>query len=156
MLSIFAKPASSYFLALTGFLLTITIEKSGSCDQICVEPLTASPFGSPCGCVIPMKIRLLLDIAPYAIFPVMGELEIEVAAGTYLQQSQVKIMGASADSQNQGRTVVDINLVPLGEKFDNTTAMLTYVRFLHRKVPLNITLFGNYEVVYISYPGNLL
>lgn len=101
-----------------------------------------------------MKIRLLLDIAPYAIFPVMGELEIEVATGTYLEQSQVKIMGASADSQNQGRTAVDINLVPLGEKFDNTTAMLTYERFQHKKVPLNVTLFGNYEAVYISYPGS--
>ncbi|KAK9944944.1 hypothetical protein M0R45_010484 [Rubus argutus] len=55
--------------------------------------------------------------------------------------------------QNQGRTVVDINLVPLGEKFDNTTAILTYDRFKHKKVPLNMTLFGNYEVLYISYPG---
>ncbi|KAM1346310.1 hypothetical protein ACFX13_036376 [Malus domestica] len=127
--------------------------KDPGCDQICVEPLTASPFGSPCGCVFPMKVKLLLDIAPYAIFPVMSELEIEIAEGTYLTQSQVKIMGASADSQNQGRTVVDINLVPLGERFDNTTAILTYDRFQHKKVPLNLTLFGNYEVVYISYPG---
>ncbi|KAE7997912.1 hypothetical protein FH972_002503 [Carpinus fangiana] len=124
-----------------------------ACGQICVEPLTATPFGSPCGCVFPMKVRLLLDVAPYAVFPVMSELEIEVAAGTYLEQSQVKIMGASADSQNQERTVVDINLVPLGEKFDNTTAVLTYERFWHKKVPLNQTLFGNYELVYINYPG---
>ncbi|KAL6208878.1 hypothetical protein ACLB2K_019821 [Fragaria x ananassa] len=127
--------------------------KDTGCDQLCVEPLTASPFGSPCGCVFPMKVRLLLDIAPYSIFPVMSELEIEVAEGTYFAQSQVIIMGASADSQNQGRTVVDINLVPLGEKFDNTTAILTYDRFKHKKVPLNLTLFGNYEVLYISYPG---
>ncbi|CAL2280386.1 unnamed protein product [Prunus armeniaca] len=134
-------------------VVTPAPSKDPGCDQICVEPLTASPFGSPCGCVFPMKVRLLLDIAPYAIFPVMSELEIEVAEGTYLAQSQVKIMGASADSQNQGRTVVDINLVPLGEKFDNTTAILTYDRFRHKKVPLNMTLFGNYEVVYISYPG---
>ncbi|CAK7349486.1 unnamed protein product [Dovyalis caffra] len=127
-----------------------------SCDQICTEPLTATPFGSPCGCVFPMKVRLLLDVAPYAVFPVMRELESEVAAGTYLEESQVKIMGASADSQNQGKTVVDINLVPLGEKFDNTTAILTYDRFWKRKVPLNVTIFGNYEAIYISYPGNNL
>lgn len=127
--------------------------KNQACDQICVEPLTATPFGSPCGCVFPMKVSLLLDVAPYAVFPVMSELEIEVAAGTYLEQSQVKIMGASADSQNQERTVVDINLVPLGEKFDNTTAVLTYERFWHKKVPLNQTIFGNYELVSISYPG---
>ena len=135
------------------FLMSLIMNALAACGQICVEPLTATPFGSPCGCVFPMKVRLLLDVAPYAVFPVMSELEIEVAAGTYLEQSQVKIMGASADSQNQERTVVDINLVPLGEKFDNTTAVLTYERFWHKKVPLNQTLFGNYELVYINYPG---
>ncbi|XP_057985059.1 receptor-like serine/threonine-protein kinase ALE2 isoform X4 [Hevea brasiliensis] len=124
-----------------------------SCGQVCSEPLTAAPFGSPCACVFPMKVRLLLGMAPYAIFPLMNQLEIEVAAGTYLKQSQVKIMGASADSENQGKTVVDINLVPLGDKFDNTTAILTYDRFWHKKVPLNNTLFGDYEVISISYPG---
>ncbi|XWS31348.1 hypothetical protein CRYUN_Cryun23aG0068700 [Craigia yunnanensis] len=123
------------------------------CDQICEEPLTATPFGSPCGCVFPMKVKLLLTVAPYAVFPLMNELEIEVAAGIYLQQSQVKIMGATADTQNQGRTLVEINLVPLGEKFDNTTAILTYDRLLHKRVSLNSTLFGTYEVVSINYAG---
>ncbi|XP_073222257.1 receptor-like serine/threonine-protein kinase ALE2 isoform X3 [Cicer arietinum] len=127
--------------------------KDQACDQICTDPLTSTPFGSPCGCVFPMKIRLTLDVAPYAVFPVMTELENEVALGTYLEQSQVKIMGATADSQNQGRTIVDINLVPLGEKFDNTTAALTYERFWNKKVPLNRSLFGDYAVVYITYPG---
>lgn len=123
------------------------------CDQLCEEPLTATPYGSPCGCVFPMKVKLLLSVAPYAVFPVMNELEIEVATGIYLQQSQVKIMGATADTQNQGRTLVEVNLVPLGEKFDNTTAVLTYDRLLHKRVSLNSTLFGTYEVVSISYPG---
>ncbi|KAK3007569.1 hypothetical protein RJ639_014415 [Escallonia herrerae] len=123
------------------------------CGQICLEPLTSTPIGSPCGCVFPMKVRLLLDVSLYAVFPVVNELEIEVAAGTYLKQSQVIIMGATADSQSQEKTAVDINLVPLGEKFDNTTAMLTYERFWEKKVPLNKTLFGNYEVAYITYPG---
>lgn len=102
-----------------------------------------------------MKVRLLLGVSLYAIFPEVTELEIEVAAGTYLKQSQVTIIGASADSQNQERTVVDINLVPLGEKFDNTTAILTYQRILHKKVPLNRTLFGDYDVMYIAYPGEI-
>ncbi|CAL1361561.1 unnamed protein product [Linum trigynum] len=124
-----------------------------SCDQTCVDPLTATPFGSPCGCVFPMKVRLLLTVAPYTVFPVMNELEVEVATGTYLEQSQVKIMGATAESENQGETVVDINLVPLGDKFDNTTASLINQRFWHKKVPLNTTIFGSYEVVYIVYPG---
>ncbi|XP_075508383.1 receptor-like serine/threonine-protein kinase ALE2 isoform X1 [Primulina tabacum] len=123
------------------------------CGQTCAEPLASAPFGSPCACVFPMKVRLLLSVSLYAIFPEVTELEIEVAAGTYLKQSQVTIIGASADSQNQERTVVDINLVPLGEKFDNTTAILTYQRFLHKKVPLNRTLFGDYDVLYVAYPG---
>ncbi|KAK6164332.1 hypothetical protein DH2020_001196 [Rehmannia glutinosa] len=123
------------------------------CGQTCTEPLTSAPFGSPCMCVFPMRVRLLLGVSLYAIFPEVTELEIEVAAGTYLKQSQVTISGASADSQNQERTVVDINLVPLGEKFDDTTAILTYQRFLHKKVPLNRTLFGDYDVMYIAYPG---
>ncbi|CDY31977.1 hypothetical protein HID58_024599 [Brassica napus] len=126
---------------------------SNDCQQTCVEPLTSTPFGSPCGCVFPMKVQLLLSVAPFSIFPVTSELEIEVAAGTYLEQSQVKIMGASADSENQGKTVVDFNLVPLGEKFDNTTATLIYQRFRHKKVPLNESVFGVYEVTHISYPG---
>ncbi|GMH25908.1 hypothetical protein Nepgr_027751 [Nepenthes gracilis] len=123
------------------------------CDQICLEPFTSTPIGSPCGCVLPMKVRLLLSIAVYALFPEVNELEIEVAAGTYLKHSQLQIVGATADSQNQERTIVDINLVPLGEKFDNTTAALIFERFLRKEVPLNNTLFGIYEVIYIKYPG---
>ncbi|KAK1428449.1 hypothetical protein QVD17_17283 [Tagetes erecta] len=119
----------------------------------CLEPLTATPIGSPCGCVFPMKVRLLLEASVYAVFPVVNELEIEIAIGTYLTQSQVVITGASADSENQERTAVDVNLVPLGEKFDNLTAKLTYERFWHKKLSLNRTLFGDYEVVYIIYPG---
>ena len=127
-----------------------------ACDQICIEPLTTTPIDSRCGCVFPMKVRLLLDVATLSVFPIMRELEIETMEGTYLEQSQVKIMGVIADSQNQESTVVDINLVPLGEKFDNTTAVLTSDRFWYKKVPLNTTLFGNYEVRYISYPGTYL
>ncbi|XP_042514560.1 receptor-like serine/threonine-protein kinase ALE2 isoform X2 [Macadamia integrifolia] len=124
------------------------------CDQItCGQPLTSTPFGSPCGCVLPMKVELRLGVTPIEFFPLVLELEIEVAAGTYLKQSQVKIMGASADVQDQGKTVVDINLVPLGEKFDNTTAALNYGRFWQKKLPINATLFGDYEVIYIKYPG---
>ncbi|OWM80006.1 hypothetical protein CDL15_Pgr009984 [Punica granatum] len=90
--------------------------KEPGCAQVCTEPLTATPFGSPCGCVFPMKVRLLPDVAPYAVFPVMSELEIEIAAGPYLEQSQVKTMGASADSLNRGRTIVDMNLERSADK----------------------------------------
>ncbi|XP_012569735.1 receptor-like serine/threonine-protein kinase ALE2 isoform X2 [Cicer arietinum] len=124
-----------------------------ACGQSCKDPLTTTPLGSPCGCVFPMKVRLLLDAAPLVVFPVINELEIELASGTYLKQSQVRIMGVSADIQNQERTIVDINLVPLGEKFDNTTVVLIYQRFWHKKVPLNRSLFGDYTVLCTTYPG---
>lgn len=124
------------------------------CGQICMEPLTSAPLGSPCMCVIPMRVRLRLGVSLYAIFPEVTELEIEFAAGTYLKQSQVAIIGATSDTQDQEKTVVDINLIPLGDKFDNTTAILTYQRILHKKVPLNRTLFGDYDVMFIAYTGN--
>ncbi|KAK4366139.1 hypothetical protein RND71_014019 [Anisodus tanguticus] len=123
------------------------------CGQVCAEPFAFVPFVTPCACVFPMKVRLLLDKSLYSIFPVVRDLGIEVAEGTYLDPSQVVVVGASADNQNQEKTIVDINLVPLGEKFDNTTAMLTYERFWKKKVPLNRTMFGDYEVMHIIYPG---
>ncbi|XP_021722148.1 receptor-like serine/threonine-protein kinase ALE2 [Chenopodium quinoa] len=123
------------------------------CGQTCSDPYTTTPIGTPCGCVVPMKVRLLLSVAVYALFSEVTELANEIASGTYLNRCQVIIVGAIADSQNQERTVVDINLVPLGEKFDNTTAVLTSDRFKHKKVHINRTLFGTYDVVYVNYPG---
>ncbi|CAL0299641.1 unnamed protein product [Lupinus luteus] len=128
------------------------LSKGQACDPICTDPLTATPFGSPCGCVFPVKVRLILDIAPLPIFPLINELEIEVASGTYLKQSQVRIMGVTADSENQGCTVIDINLVPLGEKFDDITFSVICERFWQKKVPLNKSLFGDFAVLSITYP----
>ncbi|GAU27561.1 hypothetical protein TSUD_29930, partial [Trifolium subterraneum] len=127
--------------------------ESQACGLSCRDPLTETPFGSPCGCVFPMKVGLLLDTASLVVFPVVNELEIELASGTYLKHSQVRIMGVSADIQNQGRTVVDIDLVPLSEKFDNMTVVLISRRFWHKKIPLNRSLFGDYTLLYITYPG---
>lgn len=119
----------------------------------CVEPLTNTPLASPCGCVLPMQIGILLGVAPYAFFPLVSELAAEIAAGTYLKQSQVRIMGANADSEYQEKTYVNVNLVPLEEKFDITTALLTYERFWQKKVIINGTLFGEYQVTLVHYPG---
>ncbi|KAI7734856.1 hypothetical protein M8C21_008794 [Ambrosia artemisiifolia] len=132
---------------------TISPSSSSISGCGCVEPLAATPIGSPCGCVYPMKVRLHLEVSVHAVFPVVNELAIEIATGTYLTQSQVVITGANADDENQGRTAIDVNLVPLGEKFDNFTAKLTSERFWHKKLSLNRTLFGDYEVEYIIYPG---
>lgn len=119
----------------------------------CVEPLTNTPLASPCGCVLPMQVGILLGVEAYAFFPLVSELAAEIAAGTYLKQSQVRIMGANADNEYQEKTYVNVNLVPLEEKFDTTTALLTYERFWQKKVILNATLFGDYQVTFVHYPG---
>ena len=120
---------------------------------ICTEPNTNTPPGSPCGCVLPMQVQLRLSITLYTFFPLVSELAAEIAAGVFMRQSQVRIMGANAASQEPEKTIVLIDLVPLGEKFDNTTPFLTYQRFWSKKVGIKNSFFGDYEVMYVNYPG---
>ncbi|XP_031261069.1 receptor-like serine/threonine-protein kinase ALE2 isoform X2 [Pistacia vera] len=120
---------------------------------ICTEPYTNTPPGSPCGCVWPMQVGLRLSVALYTFFPLVSELAAEIASGVFMKQSQVRIMGANAASQQPEKTVVLIDLVPLGEKFDNTTALLTYHRFWHKQILIKSSYFGDYEVLYVHYPG---
>lgn len=100
-----------------------------------------------------MQVGLRLSVALYTFFPLVSELAAEIAAGVFMKQSQVRIMGANAASQQPEKTVVLIDLVPLGEKFDNTTAFLTYQRFWHKQVVIQSSFFGDYEVLYVRYPG---
>lgn len=100
-----------------------------------------------------MQIGLRLSVSLYTFFPLVSELAAEVAAGVFVKQSQVRIIGANAANQQPDKTVVLIDLVPLGEKFDNTTAFLTYQRFWHKKVSIKDSYFGDYEVLYVRYPG---
>ncbi|KAI4335295.1 hypothetical protein L6164_013956 [Bauhinia variegata] len=123
-------------------------------STVCTEPLTNSPPGSPCACVLPMKVGLRLSISLYTFFPLVSELAFEIASGVFMKQSQVRIMGATAASQQQPeKTDVLIDLVPLGEDFDNTTAFLTSDRFWHKQVAIKASYFGDYDVLYVSYPG---
>lgn len=119
----------------------------------CSEPYTNTPPGSPCGCVLPMQVGLRLSVALYTFFPLVSELAAEIAAGVFMKQSQVRIMGANAASQDPEKTIVLIDLVPLGEMFDNTTAFLTYQRFWHKQVAISTYFFGDHEVLYVRYPG---
>ncbi|XP_061995266.1 receptor-like serine/threonine-protein kinase ALE2 isoform X2 [Rosa rugosa] len=119
----------------------------------CSDPYTNTPPGSPCICVLPMQVGLRLSVPLYTFFPLVSELAQEIAVGVFLQQSQVRIIGANAASQNPEKTVVLIDLVPLGEKFDSTTAFLTDQRFWHRQVVIKASYFGDYEVLYVRYPG---
>lgn len=127
---------------------------NGDCTSLtCSEPLTNGAPGSPCVCVLPMQVGLRLSVALYNFFPLVSEFAAEVAAGVFLKPSQVRIMGANAASQDPEKTIVLTDLVPLGETFDNTTAYLTFRRFWLKEVIIQTSLFGDYEVLYVHYPG---
>lgn len=119
----------------------------------CREPFTSNPSGSPCGCVLAMKVGLRLDLPLYAFFPLVSDLAAQISRGIPMKQSQVRIMGAYADNQNQEKTVVYLDLVPFGAKFNNSTAYLIYQKFYQKKVGIEPYYFGNYEVLYLHYPG---
>ncbi|KAK9282400.1 hypothetical protein L1049_005317 [Liquidambar formosana] len=119
----------------------------------CTEPFTYTPPGSPCGCVWPIQVGLRLSVSLYTFFPLVSELAEEIAASVSLNRSQVRIMGANAASQQLEKTIVLINLVPLGEKFSGTIAFLIYKLFWQKQVSIKTSLFGAYEVLYVRYPG---
>ncbi|XP_057430746.1 receptor-like serine/threonine-protein kinase ALE2 isoform X2 [Lotus japonicus] len=122
-------------------------------STVCSEPYVNSPPGAPCRCVWPMKVGLRLSVPLYTFFPLVSELASEIATGVFMTQSQVRIMGANEATQQPDKTDALIDLVPLGEEFDNTTAFLTSDRFWHKKVAIKASNFGDYKVLYVSYPG---
>ncbi|CAH2069693.1 unnamed protein product [Thlaspi arvense] len=122
-------------------------------STVCLEPYTNTPPGSPCGCVWPIQVELRLSMALYDFFPMVSEFAREISAGVFMKQSQVRIMGANAASEQPDKSIVLIDLVPLGDKFDNLTAMLTYQRFWSKKVYIDASIFGVYDVIKVSYPG---
>nr|XP_009605332.1 receptor-like serine/threonine-protein kinase ALE2 [Nicotiana tomentosiformis] len=100
-----------------------------------------------------MRVGLHLSVALYTFFPLVSELATEITVGVFIDPSQVHIMGANSASQYPEKTIVLIDLVPLGEKFDNTTAFLTSQRFWHKQVLIKASLFGDYDVLYVQYPS---
>ncbi|KAI5445837.1 hypothetical protein KIW84_013899 [Lathyrus oleraceus] len=122
-------------------------------SYICSEPYTNSPPGVPCMCVWPMRVGLRLSVPLYTFFPLVSELASEIASGVFMKLSQVRIMGANAATEQPDKTDALIDFVPLGEQFDNTTAFLTSERFWHKQVAIKASYFGDYEVLYVSYPG---
>ncbi|KAG5243438.1 receptor serine/threonine-protein kinase [Salix suchowensis] len=120
---------------------------------VCTEPYTNTPPGSPCGCVLPMQVGLSISVALYTFFPLVSELAQEIATGVFIKQSQVHIIGANAASQQPEKTIILVDLVPLEERFDNTTARFIYQRFWHKQVVINPSIFGDYEVLYVRYLG---
>lgn len=100
-----------------------------------------------------MQVGLRLSVALHTFFPLVSKLATEIAAGVLMNQSQVRIMGADAAGQEPEKTIVLIDLVPLNDKFDYATAMSTSQRFWHKKVEIDKSIFGDYDVLYVRYPG---
>ncbi|GMH14231.1 hypothetical protein Nepgr_016072 [Nepenthes gracilis] len=119
----------------------------------CTDPMTYSISGYPCACVWPIQIRLRIGVSLYTFFPLVTELAAEIATSLSLNQSQVRIMGADAASQQQEETYALMNLVPINEKFDKNTALSIYEKFWDSQVLINSSIFGAYEVIYVIYPG---
>ncbi|KAG4972494.1 hypothetical protein JHK85_038915 [Glycine max] len=119
----------------------------------CSEPLTYTPPGSACGCVWPLQVKLRISIAIYKFFPLVSKLAKEIAATVLLNRNQVRIVGADATSQQLEKTTILINLVPQGVMFDDTTAFLIYKKFWQREILNDASAFGDYEVLYVHYPG---
>ncbi|KAJ6381888.1 hypothetical protein OIU77_030525 [Salix suchowensis] len=101
----------------------------------------------------PMQVGLSISVALYTFFPLVSELAQEIATGVFIKQSQVHIIGANAASQQPEKTIILVDLVPLEERFDNTTARFIYQRFWHKQVVINPSIFGDYEVLYVRYLG---
>ncbi|KAH7283940.1 hypothetical protein KP509_34G031700 [Ceratopteris richardii] len=127
------------------------IEDCGA--TLCLPPLTKTAFLSPCGCVRPMEVEIQLAVPLYSLFPFVSVLAANIADGTVLNPNQVEIIAAHADSQHPDFSIVVVNLVPLDPEFDNLTAFLIFSKFWNHEVALNSTLFGNYSVIYVHYPG---
>jgi len=100
-----------------------------------------------------MQVELQLGINLETLFPLVSELAEELAVGLFLLPSQVRIVGADSVEGNQEETNVNADFVPLVPAFDNTTADLLSSRFWNHQVLLNDTLFGNYSVISVTYPG---
>jgi hypothetical protein len=100
-----------------------------------------------------MRVGLRLSVPLYTFFPLVSELASEIATGVFMKPSQVRIMGANTATDLPDKTDALIDLVPLGEEFDNTTAFIASERFWHKQVAIKNSYFGDYEVLYVSYPG---
>ncbi|KAK6151946.1 hypothetical protein DH2020_014581 [Rehmannia glutinosa] len=124
---------------------------SGQAKFPFVSPKSSPSGSSPKSPKMPLlpPMRALPPPPPRKV----SELAAEIAAGVFMKQSQVRIMGANAAEDNPEKTIVLIDLLPLGEKFDDTTAYLTFQRFWHKKVVIKNSFFGDYDVLYVRYPG---
>ncbi|MCO5610199.1 hypothetical protein L7F22_064435 [Adiantum nelumboides] len=130
------------------------VSPSPDCSAVvCVSPLTRASFVSECSCVQPIEVELELSVPLYALFPIISVLAGELAEGALLRPNQVEVVGANTSGRNPEFSIVDANFLPLQEDFDILTAITIAQNLWKHEVILNRTLFGNYSVIYVKYPG---
>lgn len=119
----------------------------------CPEPLTDPPAGAPCACVLPIKVGIRLSVDLYSFFPLVSDFAEEVGSGVNMARRQVRVMGANVAGDQPDKTVVLVHLVPMHVNFDNATAFSTFQRLWSKRISLKPSVFGDYEILYVVYPG---
>jgi hypothetical protein len=89
----------------------------------------------------------------YSFFPLVSDFAEEVGSGVNMARRQVRVMGANVAGDQPDKTVVLVHLVPMHLNFDNATAFLAFQRLLSKRIPLKPSVFGDYEILYVVYPG---
>ncbi|KAM0835676.1 hypothetical protein ACQ4PT_062784 [Festuca glaucescens] len=124
------------------------------CNSLsCPESLTDPPAGAPCACVLPIKVGIRLSVDLYSFFPLVSDFAEEVGSGVNMARRQVRVMGANVAGDQPDKTVVLVHLVPMHVNFDNATAFLVFQRLWGKRIPLKPSVFGDYEILYVVYPG---
>ncbi|KAG2595098.1 receptor-like serine/threonine-protein kinase ALE2 isoform X2 [Panicum virgatum] len=127
---------------------------NSDCNSLsCSEPLTDPPAGAPCACVLPIRVGIRLSVDLYSFFPLVSDFSEEVSSGVNMAQRQVRVMGANVASDQPDKTMVLVDLVPMQTKFDNATAFSAFESLWSKKVSLKPSVFGDYEILYVVYPG---
>ncbi|VAH73346.1 unnamed protein product [Triticum turgidum subsp. durum] len=62
-------------------------------------------------------------------------------------------MGANVAGDQPDKTVVLVHLVPMHVNFDKATALSTFQTLWSKKISLKPSVFGDYEILYVVYPG---
>ncbi|VAH73348.1 hypothetical protein VPH35_050307 [Triticum aestivum] len=120
---------------------------------VCPEPLTDPPAGAPCACVLPIKVGIRLSVDLYSFFPLVSDFADEVGSGVHMARRQVRVMGANVAGDQPDKTVVLVHLVPMHVNFDKATALSTFQTLWSKKISLKPSVFGDYEILYVVYPG---
>ncbi|KAJ1282171.1 hypothetical protein BS78_03G030400 [Paspalum vaginatum] len=127
---------------------------NSDCNSLsCPEPLIDPPAGAPCACVLPIKVGFRLSVDLYSFFPLVSDFAKEVSSGVNMAQRQVRVMGANVAGDQPEKTMVLVDLVPMEVKFDNATAFSAFESLWNKKVSLKQSAFGDYEILYVVYPG---